>query len=287
MEKLRSFIQLIRLERAISAMFGVVLIGVIVGDLRQFEFDYLIACIVVFFSAIASFSLNDFHDKEIDIINNRQDRPLAQDKIEPRTALWIAVISSLLAVSLSLLLNPIPRLMILVGLPLSLAYNFGLKRHLALKNTFTGFANVGVAFLGALVTDAVLEPLAVYIAVIAFFFSLSYEVMLDIADIKGDQMGGVSTLPGRFGLKGAAWFSILIGLGAVLADPLPFFINVDQRLFGDYLFLALILLPVINRIRISRSLLSDHSPENVFILKKRLFRNLQLGGLIYLIGFLF
>jgi hypothetical protein len=38
---------------------------------------------------------------------------------------------------------------------------------------------------------------------------------------------------------------------------------------------------------ISRELLMDQSPENVWRLKKRLFRNLQMGGITYLIGFLF
>ena len=37
---------------------------------------------------------------------------------------------------------------------------------------------------------------------------------------------------------------------------------------------------------ISRDLLKDQSPENVWVLKKRVFRNLQLGGICYLIGFL-
>mgnify|MGYP001819559944 FL=1 len=110
--------------------------------------------------------------------------------------------------------------------------------------------------------------------------------MLDIADAEGDMTQGVETLPNRFGPRKAAIFSILIGAGAIIADPLPFFVRVDPRLFGDYLFLTLILLPVFNRLRISASLLRDQSRENIFHLKKRAFRNLQLGCLCYLVGFL-
>ncbi|MCW4050324.1 MAG: UbiA family prenyltransferase [Candidatus Bathyarchaeota archaeon] len=286
METLRYYVRLLRLERAVSAVFGVILTGVIVGDLTAIQNEYVIACLAVFFSALANFSLNDYQDIEIDRRNGRLDRPLAQGQIPPRTALIIACISSILAVTLSLLMNPIPKLMILVGLPVSLVYNLRLKRYLVLKNLFTGLANVGVVLIGALVSDTILEPLALYIATVGFFFSLSYEVMLDIADVEGDMAQGVDTLPGRFGSKNAAWFSIMIGVGAIFADPLPFFIHIDTRLFGDYLFLALILMPIVNRLRISRSLLDDQSPENIFHLKKRLFRNLQLGGLCYLIGFL-
>jgi geranylgeranylglycerol-phosphate geranylgeranyltransferase len=286
LEKTLSYLRLIRLERALSAVFGVVFTGLIVGDLTAFHLEYIISCTVVFLSAIANFALNDHRDLEIDRTNHREDRPLAQGQIAPRAALLIAAASSSAALALSLLLNPIPRALILVGLPASLAYNLSLKRHLLLKNTFTGLANVGVAIMGALTTDAVLEPLAIYIAVIGFFFSLSYEAMLDIADAEGDRTQGVETLPNRFGPKNAAIFSILIGAGAIIADPLPFFVHVDPRLFGDYLFLALILLPVVNRLRISASLLRDQSRENIFHLKKRAFRNLQLGCLCYLVGFL-
>jgi geranylgeranylglycerol-phosphate geranylgeranyltransferase len=286
MEKTLSYIRLIRLERAVSAVFGVVFTGLIVGDLTALQPEYVISCTVVFLSAVANFALNDYRDLEIDRTNHREDRPLAQGQIEPRTALLIAAASSAAALALALLLNPIPRVLILVGLPASLAYNFSLKRHLLLKNTFTGLANVGVALMGALTADAVLEPLAIYIAAIGFFFSLSYESMLDIADAEGDRSQGVETLPNRFGPRNAALFSILIGAGAIIADPLPYFIYVDPRLFGDTLFLALILLPVVNRLRISASLLRDQSRENIFHLKKRAFRNLQLGCLCYLVGFL-
>ncbi|MBL7169176.1 UbiA family prenyltransferase [Candidatus Bathyarchaeota archaeon] len=286
MEKALSYLRLIRLERALSAVFGVVFTGLIVGDLTTLQPEYIVSCAVVFLSAIANFALNDHSDLEIDRANHRMDRPLAQGQIEPRTALLIAAVSSAAALALALLLNPIPRALILVGLPASLAYNLALKRHLIFKNTFTGLANVGVALMGALTADAVLEPLAIYIAAIGFFFSLSYESMLDIADAKGDMTQGVETLPNRFGPRNAALFSILIGAGAIIADPLPFFIHVDPRLFGDYLFLALILLPVVNRLRISLSLLRDQSRENIFHLKRRAFRNLQLGCLCYLVGFL-
>ena len=140
--------------------------------------------------------------------------------------------------------------------------------------------------MGTLLTDTVIEPLAYYLAIIGFFFSLSYEVMIDIGDVEGDRTMGVETIPVRYGQRIAAWLSILIGLGAVFADPLPFFIRIDPRLFNDKIFLILILIPIYNRIRISKMLLNDYSSENIYVLKKKLFRNLQLGGICYLIGFL-
>ena len=286
MERVLGCVRLMRLERATSAMAGVIIVGVIVQDLTSFQWSYMIACLAVFFSALANFALNDYHDIEIDRLNNRRDRPLVNGVVSPYIALCITLASSLLAYTFAFQMKPIPKCMILIGLPLSLAYNLHLKKHLVFKNLFTGLANVGVILIGTLVTDTVIEPLAIYIAIVSFFFSLSYEVMLDIADIKGDAAMGVETIATRFGRKNAAWFSIFIGLGAVFADPLPFFIQVDPRLFQDYIFLCLILIPVLNRLRISNTLLKDQSPENIHNLKKGLFRNLQIGGFCYLIGIL-
>jgi 4-hydroxybenzoate polyprenyltransferase len=286
METIRNYLRLIRLERAISATFGVLFTGIIVGDFATFQFLYLIACLTVFFSAVANFGLNDLSDVEIDIINNRLDRPLAQGKLKPKTALITVVISTAVALILSLLLNPVARLLILIGLPTSLFYNLFLKKYLFFKNAFVGLANVGIVLIGSLISDVVVEPLAIYIAVIGFFFSISYETMLDIADMEGDKEKGIDTLPNRFGVKKTVTLSLIFGFGAIIVDPLPFFIEIDSRLSGDYLFLLLILLPIINRLLISRSLIKDQSPENIFRLKKRIFRNLQLGCLCYLIGFL-
>ena len=286
MTRLHGVAQLMRLERAASAAAGVLVTGVIVKDLTAFQWSYVVACLAVFFSASANFALNDIHDVESDRVNNRQDRPLAAGTLSPSVALGVTLASSIIALILAFQLRPVPRAMILLGLPVSLGYNLYMKRYLVFKNLFTGLANVGVVLLGALVTDTTIEPLAIYIAAVGFFFSLSYEIMLDIADVEGDKAMGVETIPSRFGGRNAAQLSILIGAGAVLVDPLPYFIQVDPRLFRDILFLGLILIPVLNRLRISRALLRDQSPENIRSLKKSLFRNLQLGGVCYLIGIL-
>jgi len=286
MGRFHGYLRLLRFERAISAMAGVVITGIVVKDLTGFSWGYFVACLVVFFSALANFALNDIHDVEIDRLNQRRDRPIVTGAVSRETAVLVVVFSTLLAFVLSLMLGPYPRFMVWIGLPVSLLYNVYLKRYIVFKNLFTGFANVGVVLMGALIVDTVIEPLAYYIALVGFFFSLSYEVMLDIGDIEGDRAMGVETIPVRFGKRNAVLLSVFIGLGAVFADPLPFFLHVDPRLFRDYLFLALILVPVANRIRISHALLIDHSPENIQSLRKRLFRNLQLGGVCYLIGFL-
>jgi len=283
----RAFVRLFRLDRALSASFGVIFTGLFVGDLVGLQPEYLVAFLVVLFSALANFGFNDYCDLEVDRSNHRLDRPLVQGSLTKGAVLVVTGASTLLALGLTLFLNPTARLLVLVGLPVSLFYHVGVKRVFLLKNAFIGLTNVGIVLLGSLVSDAVVEPVAVYIAAIGFFVALSYEIMLDIADVQGDSAHGIDTIPARFGVKAASWVSVILGLGAVIVDPLPYFVMVDPRLHGDALFLLLILVPVILRLSISISLYRDQSRENVLRLKKRAFRNLQLGCLCFLVGILY
>lgn len=286
-ESIQAYSKLFRLNRSLSAAFGVIFSGLIAQDLESFQMEYVIAFFIVLFSAFANFGLNDYCDFETDIINCRIDRPLVKGTLTQKTVLISAASASFIALLLTIFLNPLPRLLVILGLPISLFYNIFFKKILLLKNASIGFAYIGIIFLGSILSDIVLEPVTFYFAIIGFFVGLSYEVMLDIADVDGDRAMGIETIPIRFGLKTAAWFSIILGILGIIVNPLPFFINIDTRLHRDYLYLILILIPIIFRINISKSLSKDQSPESIFSLKKRVFRNIQLGCMCFLIGILF
>lgn len=286
MNRLGGYVRLFRLERAFSAASGVLITGLIVGSIGEMSLTHGLAALCVFFSALVNFVLNDLHDYEGDSLNGRPDRPLALGIIGKETALVLAFICGVLAVGFSFLLPKDPRLMILVGLPFTLAYNVYLKRFIAFKNLFTGFANAGVVLVGAAVSGAHLDPLVLFLAVLGFLFSVSYEVMLDIADVEGDRKNGVETIPVRYGLERAVLVSVLVGVVTMVLSPLPFFIGIENRLRGDSLFLVLALVSVVDRARVLRGLTLDQSPNKVLELKGRLFRNLQVSGLVYLIGIL-
>jgi 4-hydroxybenzoate polyprenyltransferase len=281
-----AYLRLIRMDRALSAAFGVLFTGVFVGDLTGYQSEYVVAFFVVLFSAFANFGFNDYFDLDVDRLNHRMDRPLVEGALMKRTALVITGISSFIAIALTMFLNPLARILILVGLPLTLLYHLGVKRVFFLKNAFIGFTNIGIIMLGSLVSDAFLEPMAFFLVSVGFFVGLSYEIMLDIADVEGDRVHGIDTIPARFGIRTAVLVSVLLGVGAVFVDPLPFFIMIDPRLYRDSVFLLLMITIVASRLFISLSLYRDHSRENVLRLKKRAFRNIQLGCVCFLVGIL-
>lgn len=285
-EAVRAFSKLIRPARSLLLAFGVILSGLYVGDLRGFRLEYLVAFFIVFLSAIGSYAFNDYCDLEVDKRNNRYDRPLVLKLLPRRVALMTTLASFSLSLLFSLLLNPLAMSLVLVSLPLFFLYSLGIKRIFLVKNALIAYACVAPILFGALVSDAILEPLIVYLAVIVFIAGWIFEIMMDIGDVKGDKEQGIETLSTRFGVKTAAQVSVVLYGAITILNFLPFFVMIDPRLYLDYAFLLLILILVVSRFFVVKPLMKDQSKENVFQLQKRAFVNLQMSCMAYLIGIL-
>jgi len=285
-EAVRAFSKLVRLDTSLFGAFGVLLSGLLAGDLRGFQLEYLVAFFIVFLSAVGSFAFNDYYDFEVDKRNDRRDRPLVLGLLSRRAALLTGLFSFSLIILLSLFLNLPAMSLVLVSLPLFLLYSLGVKRMILVKNVLIAYAYVATILFGSLVSDAILEPLIVYFAAMGFIVGLAVEIMLDIGDVEGDEELGIETLSTKFGMKTAAQISVVLYGAIMILDPLPFFVMIDLRLFLDYAFFLLILIPVVSYFFISRSLMRDQSKKTVLELKKRVFVTMQVGCMAYLIGVL-
>ncbi len=283
----RAFSKLIRLDNSLFSAFAVFLSGVYAGDLRGFQWEYLIAFSIVFLSAVGAFAFNDYYDFEVDKKNRRHDRPLVSGLLSRRVALITGLASFSLILVLSLFLNLIAISCVLVSLPLFFIYSLGIKRIILVKNLLIAYAYVATILFGSLVCDAVLEPLIVYFATMAFIVGLALEVTLDVGDVEGDKELGIETISTKFGTERAAQLSVVLYGVIMILDPLPFFVMVDPRLYLDYAFLLLIFIPVVSYFFTSKSLIKDQSKKTIFQLKKRVFVTMQVGCIAYLIGVLF
>jgi geranylgeranylglycerol-phosphate geranylgeranyltransferase len=248
--------------------------------------EYLIAFLITFISAAGAFSINDYYDYKIDKVNERTDRPLIQELVTRKTALITAIISFFIVIILSLFLNLIAMVFVIINLPLFYIYSMGLKKMILVKNLLIAYSYVATILLGSLVSDAFLEPLIIYFAIMGFIIGFGSEVMFDIADIQGDKDSGIQTIPSKFGLKKAATVAVISYVIIIIMDPLTFFILIDDRLYFDYIFLILILIPVISYVFLSKSLLKNQSKENTVKLRKIIFVIMQIGTIAYLIGVL-
>jgi len=282
----KAFFKLIRLEYSIFSAAGVLISGILAGDLTGFQTEFIIAFLIVFFTAVGAFALNDYYDYETDKTNERYDRPLNVGLLSRKIAIVTSIISFSIVLYLSFYLNTPTRILVLISLLPFILYNVGLKKIILIKNLIIAYAFVATILGGSLVTDATLEPLIVYFAIIGFIVGIAFEIMIDICDMRGDKKLGIETISTRFGLKPEAMLtSFLYGVIMIL-DPLPFFVLIDSHLYRDYLFLVLILIPVISYFFVSKSLLSDQSPKNIMLLKGRIFVTMQIGSIAYIIGVL-
>lgn len=281
-----AFSKLVRLDYSLFGALGVFLSGFLARDLQGFQSEYLVAFLIVFFSAVGSFAFNDYQDYQVDKKNQRFDRPLVLGALPRKLALITGLTSFFVAGLCSLLLNVFAMALVFISLPFFFLYSMGLKRVLLVKNAVIAYAFVATILLGSLVSNVVLEPLIIYFALMGFIVGIAYEIMLDLGDVEGDRMLGINTIATRFGLKAASWVSVVLYVSIMTLDLLPFFIMVDSQLYGDYVFLLLILIPVVSYFFASKSLIQSQSKENIFKLKKQVFLTMQVGCIAYLVGVL-
>ena len=285
-EKIIGFLKLIRIELCVFGTIGFFVSGILAGDLIGFQLEYLVGFLIVFVSEAGAFAINDYIDYEIDVKNNRSDRPLVLGLISRKSALTTAIVLLIIDLILILLLNRGASYLALISIPIFYIYSFGLKKLVIVKNILIAYSYAGTVLFGSLVTDAVLEPIIIYFALMGFIVGLGSEIMFDIADVEGDKELGINSVPNKFGLKTAAKISVVCYAIIVIMDPLPFFVLLDSRLYFDSLFLIFILIPVISYIFLSISLLKNQTKENTLKLRKLIFVIMQVGVLSYLIGVL-
>jgi geranylgeranylglycerol-phosphate geranylgeranyltransferase len=164
--------------------------------------------------------LNDLGDQESDRINH-PDRPLVTGAVSRVAARWLTV--GLLVVSL-LVVVPILPVAPLVGVIWAgavgclLLYEFRYKAEGLAGNVLIGLLTAGVFLYGgaAVGNVVVLAPFAL----MAFFATLSREVIKDMEDAEGDV--GRRTLPRTRGMPTAAGVARGAVAVAILLSPVPF-----------------------------------------------------------------
>ncbi len=284
--KVQSFLKLIRFDYSVYSAGGVLLSGLLAGDLTRIQSEYVITFFIVFFAAISSYSLNDYFDLEIDKNNKRLDRPLVLGDLTQKTTLITGIISFLLTILLTLFLNIPAKVLIYSSLPIFFLYNMWLKKFFIFKNILIAYGYFVIIILGSIISDAYIEPLIIYFALMGFIVGFTLEIILDFRDIIGDKSGNIETFATRWGTKLSAQLVIILYGVIMILDPLPYLIEIDTRLFRDEIFLILIIIPIISYAFISKSLLTDQSINNVNRLNKRIIVTMQIGSIAYLIGIL-
>jgi len=174
----------------------------------------VLVCVAVLAGQLSIGWSNDWLDADRDRAVARPDKPVVQGAVDPRL-LRIAALSALgAAVLLSLLLGPVPGLLLLVLVASGWAYNAGLKRTAASGLPYvTGFG----ALPAGVVAAAPGTPWAPWWLVAAGGALGAAAHLANVApDIEDDLATGVRGLPHRLGPVPSAVTCAVLLLGASL-----------------------------------------------------------------------
>jgi 4-hydroxybenzoate polyprenyltransferase len=193
----------------------------------------LILSVSTILIAAGGYSINDYYDVKIDLIN-KPERVVVGKSLSRRTVLLLHSILSMTGILLGFLLSWRMGLVNADAAFMLWLYSNALKRQPLIGNVvvalLTGLSifTVHIVFAGSLATVAVYS-------LFAFFITLVREIIKDMEDLRGDNTFGCRTLPIIWGIRSTKLFIygllVLFGISVVLIHlnvtplPVPFFLG--------------------------------------------------------------
>lgn len=169
----------------------------------------LLSALPFFCAGAGGFALNDYYDVSKDMIN-KPYRAIPSGKMRPKVALWIGVslLGTAFILSLVSFKNSFELFLYIASIIAVATYNFFVK-HLALSKTFLTAAVSSLPLLYVVVT---LSYPSIYLLLPAssLVFLLGRELLMDIRDVKGDGVSGITTLPMVIGTQRTAKLGFLL-----------------------------------------------------------------------------
>ncbi len=250
---------------------AVVLVGVIIQgyEIGNYWLATLLGSAVVFLVTAGGNALNDYFDREVDLINH-PERPIPSGEITPRKAIFFGTLLFLLGIIISGLINLLTFIIAVLATALLLLYERNLKK-LGFVGNVTVSALVGLLFIfGGAIYGKI--PLVSVFAMMAFSSNLGREIVKDIEDMGGDV--DRKTLPMKIGKKNAGITATIFFLIAVALSPLPY-------LFGYFDMYYLLAVTISDIIFIYSSIIHFKDPHRG---QKSAKAAMALGLLAYLVG---
>ncbi len=230
MKKFSALLRLVRFEHAL--MFGLsVLIAEIIATQGTLFFSPVIifSLLVPVFSEMGAFAMNDLLDIETDRLNRKTDRPLVSGELSQQFALWLTVVSFLLALIFAYLVSPLIFVFALAMNALAMLYNMVLKDLPLLGNIYIAFTMAIPFIFGNYVVSETLNPANLLIALLGFIVGLGREIAKSVEDMYGDKKARhAKTLPVMIGSeKSLTLAGLLYALFAVVSIvPYYLYLNI-------------------------------------------------------------
>jgi len=186
-DSLNELLEFIRFKICIFAPFLGITGYLLFNSLSTNIIFVALAC---FFVCIGVYSYNNITDKEEDLIN---EKPI-NTFVTSNKGYFVVIISFLCGTFFLFFLSFYSILVYVSSIITGLVYSFfRLKRHLLVKNFYTGFGITQLFLLGAVNGNFSVEIVLYYLLISIFFFSGT--LISDLRDYKGDKYAGIKTLP--------------------------------------------------------------------------------------------
>jgi len=168
----------------------------------------------------ASNAVNDYHDREIDAINE-PNRPIPSGLVRPWEALAFAAVLSATGLLSAFYTGLKCLALALIALAVSTSYATWGKRMGLLGNMMVSLC-IAIPFLyGGIIVAGAVKPLTAVFSAIAFLANVGREVTKGIVDVEGDEAQGVKTVAVAYGRRTAAAAAAAFYLLAVALTPVP------------------------------------------------------------------
>lgn len=280
MEKTDAFVRLIRPVNCMMMGFAVVIGAVLTGlrDLHGFWLDLAFGFLTGFLLTAASMVINDYHDREIDSINEPK-RPIPSGMVKPREALRFAFVLTVGGFLAAYLTRVSCFWIAVIAWLVFVAYTIVGKRS-GLPGNLLVSACVTIPFIFGSV--AVRGSVGLNVLVFVFIVLLSNtgrEITKGIVDVQGDKSMNVRTVAVRYGEKVAAVAAVLFYLSAVVLSLAPWL----MRLVSVW-FIPLVVVTDFGLVACSFMLLKDYSRESARRAKNMVLLFFIFGLLAFVAG---
>ncbi|MEM4227694.1 MAG: geranylgeranylglycerol-phosphate geranylgeranyltransferase [Candidatus Caldarchaeum sp.] len=212
-------------------MFFAVLIGVLFSETRAINLQQIIYAFVTSFGLTgSSMALNDYFDKQVDLVNN-PSRPIPSGEVSPASAVALSSILAGAGLLAAFLSSTACFLMAAVAFAVSTFYNMFLKKTGLVGNFAVSFTVVAPFLYGSLLADGYISWRVMVFVVLAFLANTGREVIKGITDVEGDAVRGVATIARKSGLRTASRVGAGFYIAAVMLSPLPYLLEVVNILY--------------------------------------------------------
>ena len=279
MEKLQLFIQLTRLSKPIGYLllfwpcaWGISLASYFVGETTLFLKHILLFFIGSVLMRSAGCFFNDIVDKDFDKkVQRTKLRPIALGKIKIAEAYIYVVLICLLSFLVLIQFNLLTIILGLLSMILAFSYPF-MKRITYWPQFFLGLTfNWGIIMGWTSITNNLtIEPVILYLA--AIFWTLGYDTIYGLQDIRDDEIIGIKSTSIKFKNNVKIFVGTCYSLCVFLILILCFIMEINNYFLGISILFVLSLIYQVKIFKID-------NPESCL----KAFKNNNLTGIFVFI----